>query len=60
MYQSLNHVLFNPVLPYELYAMKDKPDAMRGTGQRLALKARKSDRNTALDKSFSNLAVSIS
>ena len=36
MYQALNHVLFNPILPYELYAMKDKPDPMRGTAQRLA------------------------
>lgn len=58
MYQSLNHVLFNPVLPYELYAMKDKADAMRGTGQRLALRARTSDRSATLDKSFSSLAVS--
>ena len=35
LYQALNHVLFNPILPYELYAMKDDPDPMRGTAQRL-------------------------
>ena len=28
LYQSLNHVLFNPVLPYDLYALKTKPEAV--------------------------------
>src|SRR5690606_11707580 len=35
LYQGLNHVLFNPMLPYNLYALRDQPDAMQGTGQRL-------------------------
>ena len=26
MYQALNHVLFNPVMPYELFALKGKPE----------------------------------
>jgi len=34
MYQSLNHVLFNPVMPYELFALKDMPEPMLGTAQR--------------------------
>jgi hypothetical protein len=57
MYQSLNHVLFNPVMPYDLYALKDKPDAMKGTAQRLARQVRMLGRNAALDKSFANQSV---
>lgn len=57
LYQALNHVLFNPVLPYELYAMKDKPDPMRGTAQRLALQTRRASESESLDKSFSDLVV---
>jgi hypothetical protein len=52
MYQSLNHVLFNPVMPYELFALKDKPDPMYGTAQRLAQRVRRYGRGVALDKSF--------
>lgn len=52
LYQALNHVLFNPVLPYELYAMKDKPEPMLGTAQRLARRVRLLNRQEALDKSF--------
>lgn len=51
MYQSLNHVLFNPVMPYELFALKDTPEPMLGTAQRLARRVRRSERG-ALDKSF--------
>lgn len=56
MYSALNHVLFNPVLPYDLYAMKEKPDLMQGTAQRLAKRVR-SIGQKALDKSFSAQAV---
>jgi hypothetical protein len=52
MYQSLNHVLFNPVMPYELFALKDTPDPMFGTAQRLAQRVRRFGRGVALDKSF--------
>jgi hypothetical protein len=52
MYQALNHVLFNPVLPYELFALKDTPEPMLGTAQRLARRVRMYGRSTALDKSF--------
>ena len=51
LYQALNHVLFNPVLPYDLYAMKPKPELMQGTAQRLARQVRL-NRQEALDKSF--------
>ena len=52
MYQALNHVLFNPVLPYELFALKDTPEPMLGTAQRLARRVRLFGRGAALDKSF--------
>jgi hypothetical protein len=52
LYQALNHVLFNPILPYDLYAMKDKPELMQGTAQRLARQVRLMGRQAALDKSF--------
>ncbi len=56
MYQSLNHVLFNPVMPYELYALKDTADPMKGTAQRLAQRVRRFG-PAALDKSFTQLPV---
>jgi hypothetical protein len=57
LYQALNHVLFNPVLPYDLYAMKDKPELMQGTAQRLARQVRLAGRQAALDKSFAAQSV---
>jgi len=57
MYQSLNHVLFNPVMPYELFALKDTPDPMKGTAQRLAQRVRRFGPAVALDKSFAALPV---
>ena len=56
MYPALNHVLFNPVMPYNLFALKDTPEPMLGTAQRLARQVRlisKSvGRQAVLDKSF--------
>lgn len=57
MYQSLNHVLFNPVMPYELFALKDTPEPMMGTAQRLARRVRMYGRGVALDKSFASQPV---
>jgi hypothetical protein len=55
LFYALNHVLFNPVLPYDLYALKDKPDPMHGTAYRLARRtaqlATKGDKSH-LDKPF--------
>lgn len=62
MYQGLNHVLFSPILPYELYAMKSAPDPMYGTAQRLARQARIASQSVGkkavLDKAFSGRAIS--
>ena len=52
LYQSLNHALFNPILPYNLYAMKDKSDAMFGNAYRLARRVRQFGVQGTLDKSF--------
>lgn len=57
LYQALNHVLFNPILPYELYAMKEKPELMQGTGQRLARQVVLLGRQSTLDKAFPAQAV---
>lgn len=57
MYQSLNHALFNPVMPYELFALKDTPEPMKGTAQRLARRVRMLGRSQALDKAFANQPV---
>lgn len=56
MYPSLNHVLFNPVMPYDLYALKDKPDPMKGNAQRLAQRVRRFG-SAALEKSFTQIPV---
>lgn len=54
LFYALNHVLFSPVLPYDLYALKDKPDAMHGTAYRLARQTAilENDGKTVLDKPF--------
>jgi len=36
LFPSLNHVLFNPVIPYELYAGRDSADLMSGNAYRLS------------------------
>jgi hypothetical protein len=51
LYPALNHLLFNPVLPYELYTGPNRPpDPMYGNGYRLSLRAEKD--KEVLDKSF--------
>lgn len=51
LYSALNHLLFNPVLPYELYTGPNRaPDPMYGNGYRLSLRAEKD--KAVLDKSF--------
>jgi hypothetical protein len=55
LYQSLNHLLFNPVLPYQVVTRKTgKADPMSGTGYLLSrLKRDKKDE----DKRFDNVSV---
>jgi hypothetical protein len=57
MYQSLNHVLFSPILPYDLYAIKPKPDLMQGTAQRLARLVVRANSSAALDRAFAPQAI---
>lgn len=58
LYQSLNHLLFNPVLPYELYTRPSSsekgPDPMYGNGYRLS---NMNEEKKALDKRFSDQSV---
>ena len=51
LYPALNHILFNPVFPYELYAGRDTPDPMYGNAYRLSLLSRRTI-PPALDKTF--------
>jgi hypothetical protein len=57
LYQSLNHVLFNPILPYDLYALKAKPDLMQGTAQRLSRRVVHSDPALVLDRTYGPQAI---
>jgi hypothetical protein len=53
LYQALNHVLFNPILPYDLFTLeKDRPELMQGTGQRLARKTAQLGRQLTLDRAY--------
>ena len=56
LYPALNHLLFNPVLPYELYTKKpgERADPMYGNGYRLSNKAVE---EKALDKVFGPLSI---
>lgn len=57
LYPSLNHLLFNPILPYDLYALKSKPDLMQGTAQRLARRVAQANSSAALDRAFVPQAI---
>jgi len=53
LFPALNHVLFNPMLPYELYAGRDTADLMWGNAYRLSnVKLRNSTAAVSLDKTF--------
>lgn len=53
LYPALNHLLFDPVLPYELYTGPDRaPDPMYGNGYRLSRRAVLDKEKKVLDKSF--------
>lgn len=53
LYTSLNHVLYNPILPFELYAARQSPDPIYGNGYRLSLLGTRANTEAAaLDKLF--------
>jgi hypothetical protein len=52
LYQSLNHVLYNPILPFELYAQRQTPDPIYGNGYRLSSLGGRGTTRPALDKVF--------
>lgn len=54
LYPALNHIIFSPILPYELYALKDAVP-MYGTAHRLARQISilaKAGESSVLDKKF--------
>lgn len=58
LFQALNHVLYNPILPYELYAGRALGDVMWGHANRLSRLARKPPaERPALDKRFNAQTV---
>lgn len=59
LYPALNHVLYNPMLPYELYAARDEADVMWGNAYRLSNLSSPSSRSAApvLDKTFAPQSV---
>jgi hypothetical protein len=57
LYPALNHLLFNPVLPYELYTGPERrPDPMWGNGYRLSRRYEQ-DKEHVLDKTFGPQAI---
>ncbi len=53
LFRSLNHVLYNPILPFELYAQRDTADVIYGNGYRLSSLGKSRGSNPpALDKVF--------
>jgi hypothetical protein len=57
LYPALNHLLFNPILPYELYTGPGrKADPMFGNGYRLSLNRKK---QVELDKTFRDQIVEV-
>lgn len=53
LYRALNHVLYNPILPFELYAQRQTADPIFGNGYRLSLLGTRANTTpAALDKVF--------
>lgn len=53
LYPALNHVLYNPILPFELYAQRSMPDPIYGNGYRLSLLGTRANTEApAIDKVF--------
>lgn len=60
LYQALNHVLFNPILPYDLFTIdKERPELMQGTAQRLARRTALIGPQSSFDRSFIDQPVGI-
>jgi hypothetical protein len=59
LYRAMNHVLFNPVLPFELFT-SPTPDLIYGNGYRMSLLgSSKATDAAALDKTFPPLPVGV-
>jgi hypothetical protein len=58
MFPALNHVLYNPILPVELYAMRETADVVYGNGYRLSSLGTRNLAAAQLDKAFPPQPVS--
>ena len=52
LFPALNHVLYNPILPFELYAQRPMADPIYGNGYRLSSLGGRGTTAPALDKVF--------
>jgi len=52
LFTALNHVLYNPVLPFEIYAARPTADVVYGNGYRLSSLGTRGTQPAALDKVF--------
>lgn len=52
LFTALNHVLYNPIVPLELYAQRDVPDLIYGNGYRLSSLGSRGTVAPVLDKQF--------
>ncbi|MCE5185822.1 MAG: hypothetical protein LLF76_06820 [Planctomycetaceae bacterium] len=57
LYPALNHVLFNPVLPYELYAASAEADLMSGNSYRLSRLFLRRQQQPVFDKTYSHQVI---
>ncbi len=59
LFTALNHVLYNPILPFEIYASRPTADVVYGNGYRLSLLGARGTQAPALDKIFPPQPVGI-
>lgn len=59
LFTSLNHVLYNPILPFELYAQRQTADPIYGNGYRLSSLGSRGTKAAVLDKLFPGQPVGV-
>jgi len=50
LFTALNHVLYNPILPFEIYASRSTADVVHGNGYRLSSHVARVTQSAAIDK----------
>lgn len=57
LYRELNHILYNPVLPFDLYSLRDSADRISGNAYRLSLLSTRKGHMPLLDKQYPFLNI---